>query len=522
MRKYGLILLLLAAFAVLSALQTALLTQVGTCNLNWSYDSIVMDTDSTLCLYKYFTPSNATNYIEMKRIKANGDVEHTGTIYSFPYEPLGNDTQYWLHYTHRDGPTQHIIFSNNLRIVYLQITGATVVPYYLNFQAGGVGGMWGYPVFRGDKVYFIADSWENQTKLWSWNFASAELESVYDLASGSDACASPLGDDKILVSQWDLYTTIPQDYPAVIIDSNDNVIPTGYSNMLIKTFYAFEQNRYYVEWFVDQDANTYSNCGILSLTGDTIDLETWSSIDSWAEYGEGWRFLFPFGEDLHTCVYTYSGMSGDYSDARIYRQDAEGDIALVQGFPQISEPDKQYRFLGIYQGRMLAVHYAGGEDFFSLADPDTQEWINVLGSPWQGATEYYYSLKYLCSDRYIFVHGRSGVNNPTVYSCLKLEISTSSEDELQTGVPALSVYPNPTRGDFSIEFEQVAGQKAELELYNIRGQKVDTISVDDLRTGQQRINYQFNRRGEQRKAPGIYLLRLKQGNHQVTRKLVII
>jgi hypothetical protein len=36
MRKYGLILLLLAAFAVLSALQTALLTQVGTASLDWN------------------------------------------------------------------------------------------------------------------------------------------------------------------------------------------------------------------------------------------------------------------------------------------------------------------------------------------------------------------------------------------------------------------------------------------------------------------------------------------------------
>lgn len=523
MRKYGLVLLLLAAFAVLGALQTALLTQVGTASLDWEYDQIVMDTDSTLCLYKSFYPNNAMNYIEMKRIRANGLVENTGVIYQFPYDPLGDTSRYYLHYTHQEGPSLHCIYSNNRRLVYLQLTGSSVTYHYLTYQEGGINGFSGYPVFRADTVYFIGYSWDNQTKLWAWNYPTGSLESVYTFAPttyGEIAC--PLGEDKILLSQWNINTSNPENYPVVIIDSQHNAIPTSYNNMLFKTFYEFEQDRYYVEWYYDEYANTYSNCGILEFSSNSISLETWSSIDSWAELGEGWRFLFPFGDHLHACSYTYSNMSGTYNYARIFEQSASGDIDLVDGFPQVSEPDKMFRFLGNYRARLLTVHFAGGEDYFRLADTNTQEWINVAGSPWQGADEDYYSIKYLCSDRYIFVHGRSGVNNPSIYSCLSLEIATSAEDGLQTDAPALSVYPNPSSGEITIDFVQIAGQKTELEIYNIRGQKVDTIELEALRTGEQRINYNFYRRGEQKKAPGIYFLRQRQGESQVIRKLVLL
>ena len=73
---------------------------------------------------------------------------------------------------------------------------------------------------------------------------------------------------------------------------------------------------------------------------------------------------------------------------------------------------------------------------------------------------------------------------------------------------ALSIYPNPSNGQFNIEIGVVSN--AELKIYNLLGQEV---YAQVLQLGQNNLELTLN--------SGVYLAAIKSSTQQITKKLVI-
>ena len=84
----------------------------------------------------------------------------------------------------------------------------------------------------------------------------------------------------------------------------------------------------------------------------------------------------------------------------------------------------------------------------------------------------------------------------------------------QNSLANFNLYPNPSQGNFTVQFNSDSSQVIQLELVDLRGRAVYNSSFEN--TGYFNQNIQLNA-----VQAGVYLLKVKDGDKQVTRKLVI-
>lgn len=80
---------------------------------------------------------------------------------------------------------------------------------------------------------------------------------------------------------------------------------------------------------------------------------------------------------------------------------------------------------------------------------------------------------------------------------------------------AFRVYPNPNNGEFRVEFELMQPKQINLSLYNGTGQMIATESWNGL-SGEYRKSYDLGNL-----PAGVYLLQLRTGDEQLTKKVII-
>ncbi len=99
-----------------------------------------------------------------------------------------------------------------------------------------------------------------------------------------------------------------------------------------------------------------------------------------------------------------------------------------------------------------------------------------------------------------------------------LSPSTASQDDLAALAPVLTVHPNPVFGQARITLSGKAGQEAELKVYNLKGQLVDSIQVRSA------TEYAWDLKDSSgnRLAAGIYLMAWQQGQNKGTEKILIM
>lgn len=89
------------------------------------------------------------------------------------------------------------------------------------------------------------------------------------------------------------------------------------------------------------------------------------------------------------------------------------------------------------------------------------------------------------------------------------------------GVPAtfalLSVRPNPVRGQATIQYQLPKASKVTLEIYSITGQMMKRFDEGTKQPGYHSVTWDAAKHGA-----GVYFYRLKAGEYQSTRKLVVI
>jgi hypothetical protein len=95
-----------------------------------------------------------------------------------------------------------------------------------------------------------------------------------------------------------------------------------------------------------------------------------------------------------------------------------------------------------------------------------------------------------------------------------LEYGNTLADEqlMPAAQTSLRGYPNPFRSQTSLRLELPAKARVDLNIYNLRGQKVRSLARLDLNAGSHELNWDGRDNSGNRLAPGIYFWRLKAGD----------
>ena len=110
------------------------------------------------------------------------------------------------------------------------------------------------------------------------------------------------------------------------------------------------------------------------------------------------------------------------------------------------------------------------------------------------------------------------------YATIDLFGNSSADDPLvPVAKPSVSVYPNPSRADFSITLKDLPAGEVKAEVFNIRGQKVAEIKDFSPASGTE-LNgrWQALDANQQRMASGVYLMRIKQSGKVIATKRITV
>ena len=85
-------------------------------------------------------------------------------------------------------------------------------------------------------------------------------------------------------------------------------------------------------------------------------------------------------------------------------------------------------------------------------------------------------------------------------------------------------YPNPFNPTTTISFNLTAenAENAELEIYNLKGQKVKTLVNEKLNAGQHSVSWSGNDENGRSVSSGIYFYKLKAGDFEQTKKMMLL
>ena len=99
----------------------------------------------------------------------------------------------------------------------------------------------------------------------------------------------------------------------------------------------------------------------------------------------------------------------------------------------------------------------------------------------------------------------------------------SSEEILNPLVTKLNQnYPNPFNPETKISYQLPENGKVELTVYNLKGQRVKTLVNENLDTGNHTVIWNGNNDNGKPVSSGIYFYKLKIGNYEKTRKMILM
>lgn len=107
----------------------------------------------------------------------------------------------------------------------------------------------------------------------------------------------------------------------------------------------------------------------------------------------------------------------------------------------------------------------------------------------------------------------STLNTVTLKVCSIAPVSnTLSTNDVDW--PSLKIFPNPNNGNFNINFTPQSGEKVDVILYDLLGRQVYSKEFESTNFFEEAID--MNNSGS-----GIYLLKIKDGNRSITRKIIV-
>ena len=113
-----------------------------------------------------------------------------------------------------------------------------------------------------------------------------------------------------------------------------------------------------------------------------------------------------------------------------------------------------------------------------------------------------------------------------MYASLDIDFGpfASTEDETVAQVSyELCNYPNPFNPTTTISFSVAQTSSfVILDIYNLKGQKVKTLISDQLSTGKHSVVWDSRDDNDRQVGSGIYFYKLKSGNYQKVRKMILL
>ncbi len=112
---------------------------------------------------------------------------------------------------------------------------------------------------------------------------------------------------------------------------------------------------------------------------------------------------------------------------------------------------------------------------------------------------------------------------PGESALIRFKNLTATNNEVLPDVAEIySIYPNPFNPVTNIKFRINQSNLTNLSIFNIRGQKVKTLTSESLETGE--YQYSWNGKDEDNKnvSSGLYFIKLRSGSQQITKKVILL
>lgn len=127
------------------------------------------------------------------------------------------------------------------------------------------------------------------------------------------------------------------------------------------------------------------------------------------------------------------------------------------------------------------------------------------------------SVQYTCVTMYDMNTGWAGGYNTNAYDggIYKWQnLITVGIDEQKANNSDIHIYPNPTNGLVNVEFSIFASEKADINVYNLLGEKIYSEEFDPSFNNLLQLDLSHNE-------PGIYLINVRTGNDFVTKRVLL-
>lgn len=163
-------------------------------------------------------------------------------------------------------------------------------------------------------------------------------------------------------------------------------------------------------------------------------------------------------------------------------------------------------------GRQLSGYriYRDGSPHIDLSDPSQLYFLDLIS---QSDT-----LSYVVMALYGYVESA-----PSNEVCVYIEVVSIDDDTAAPLLSSLVLAPNPFRSVSKISFGLKEDTELQIQIYNLRGQKVRSISREKLRQGEHHFIWQGDDDSGKAVGSGVYLLRLSSNAKTVMqRKLVYL
>ncbi len=106
---------------------------------------------------------------------------------------------------------------------------------------------------------------------------------------------------------------------------------------------------------------------------------------------------------------------------------------------------------------------------------------------------------------------------------LRVSNMLSADDLSLPKVTAIqSIYPNPFNPETTVQYSLHKADRVEIEIYNIKGQKVKTLINEQQNAGHYQVSWQGKDSNGKSVASGMYFCRLKTTSKTLTRKMMLI
>ena len=263
-----------------------------------------------------------------------------------------------------------------------------------------------------------------------------------------------------------------------------------------------------------QQWQKFSRSNYTSLSSTKVEEidQTWS--------GSGWindsRYVSTFGGDgflVEDIFSTWNGNDWDLSSKDTYVYDANGNEVewISQQWDGSSwlNSDRTTSTWDANGNEAVSYSYSWNNNGWEIYDGSKYENTYQNGNLYQQIYSTWTLADWVTIYRYTYFYNGA----------------TNVDMDTQVRVPesyALSNYPNPFNPETTIQFELPQAARANVSIYNIRGELIKTLTDQQLSAGSHLITWDGTNYNNQSVSSGVYLYKLTTGNMSMTKRCMFL